>query len=76
MSVRRIVVASPREDAYEMSVVVEQGPRVTAIALRLERHHGVWRAVDLTAPEAGLHPISISAPRRHPDAFDEVLGGG
>lgn len=73
--IRRIVTTSPSERAHEVCVLVEQGGRVTAIAVRLERHRGVWRAVELTAPEAGLAPLATpSEPLGPPrDAFDEVL---
>lgn len=76
-TIRRVVVTCPRDDAYELCVLVEREGRVTAVALRLERRHGVWRAVDMTAPESGLHPLA-SANRTAPparDAFDEVLEG-
>ena len=56
--VRRIIVTSPRPQAYDMSVLVEHEHRVTAIAVRLERHHGVWRAIEMTSPEAGFQPLS------------------
>lgn len=76
-TIRRVVVTCPREDAYELCVLVEREGRVTAVALRLERRHGAWRAVDMTAPESGLQPLvsvdKAMAPPR--DAFDEVLGG-
>ncbi len=78
LSIRRIVVTSPSDDAYELCVLLEHGQRVTAIALRLERHHRVWRAVELTAPESGLTPLATTpgaSGRRPRDAFDEVLEG-
>lgn len=68
---------SPSTRAFEAAVVVAQETRVTALAVRLERHLGAWRCVELTAPEAGLPPLRtaslVVAPHR-PDAFDEVLG--
>jgi hypothetical protein len=76
--IRRVVVTSPSDEAYEMCVLIEHDGRVTAVALRLERHHGAWRAVELTAPEAGLAPLATSpgSSRERPrDAFDEVLEG-
>lgn len=76
-TVRRVVVTCPRDEAYELCVLVERQGRVTAVALRLERRHGVWRAVDMTAPESGLQPLlsvnEVAQPTR--DAFDEVLEG-
>jgi hypothetical protein len=74
--VRRVTVSQPTEVACEAVVLVDQGERTTAIAVRLERHHGRWRAVDLAAPEAGLPALrTASCPvrQRRPDAFDEVL---
>lgn len=76
-TIRRVVVTCPRDEAYELCVLVECEGRVTAVALRLERHHGAWRAVDMTSPESGLQPlrsVSEGAPPAR-DAFDEVLGG-
>ena len=76
-TIRRVVVDCPRDEAYELCVLVERADRVTAVALRLERRHGAWRAVDMTAPESGLQPL-LSVPRTAPpprDAFDEVLEG-
>lgn len=65
--VRRTVVSQPAEGACEASVVVEQGGRVTAFAVRLERYHGAWRVVELTAPELGLRPLSTAPPHRDTD---------
>lgn len=76
--VRRVVPCAPSDDVYEASVLVERQGRTTAVAVRLERHRGAWRAVELTAPEAGLAPLTSTFPTRPtappPDAFDEVLG--
>ena len=74
--VRRIDADDPGTDVLEAAVIVEQAERVTAIAVRLERHLGRWRAVELTAPEAGLRPLATSSlpdGAHRPDAFDEVL---
>jgi hypothetical protein len=73
--VHRVRSYAPTRDACEASVLVRQGGRMTAFAVRLERHRGLWRAVELTAPEAGLAPLptaslGIDAPLR--DAFDEA----
>lgn len=78
VEVRRVVVTHPCDQVYEMCVLVERGGRVTAVAVRLERRHGAWRAVELTAPEAGLPPLGTTSgvPDTPPrDAFDEVLDG-
>lgn len=65
-----------RPDVFQASVVVRQAGRTTALAVRLERHLGQWRVVELTAPEAGLAPLAtaslVTASHRR-DAFDEVL---
>lgn len=77
-TIRRVIVTCPRQEAFEMCVLVERDGRVTAVALRLERRRGAWRAVDMTAPEAGLRPLaSTTGPSAPPvrDAFDEVLEG-
>lgn len=74
--VRRITATRPSQTACEAVVVVEQGGRTTAIAVRLERHRGAWRAVELAAPESGLPALrtaSRASTRPRPDAFDEVL---
>ncbi len=74
--VRRVVSTHPVPDACEATVLIERDGRLSAIAVRLERHRGAWRAVELTAPEAGLPPLPTrSLPRGHRprDAFDEVL---
>jgi hypothetical protein len=73
--VQRVRSYAPTRDACEASVLVRHGARTTAFAVRLERHRGIWRAVELTAPEAGLAPLptaslGIDAPLR--DAFDEA----
>jgi hypothetical protein len=71
-----VVATSPREDACEACVTVEHPDgRISAFAVRLERHLGVWRVADLAAPESGLHPLPTASfpdgytPR---DAFDEA----
>lgn len=74
-TIRKVVVRHPQPDACEAVVLVERDRRVTAVAVRLERHLGQWRAVDLTAPEAGLTALSTSSlptGYRPRDAFDEV----
>jgi hypothetical protein len=73
--VQRVRSCAPTRDACEASVLVRQDARTTAFAVRLERHRGIWRAVELTAPEAGLAPLPTAslgtdAPLR--DAFDEA----
>lgn len=64
---RRVTVHHPSPDAAEAVVLVEHDGRTTAIALRLERHEGCWRAVELSAPESGLPPVrTASRPRTSP----------
>jgi len=75
IAIRKVVVRHPASDACEAVVLVERDRRVTAVAVRLERHLGRWRAVDLTAPEAGLTALptaSLPPGHRPRDAFDEV----
>lgn len=74
--VRRVTASHPTPEACEATVLIDQNGRTTAIAVRLERHLGAWRAVELTAPESGLPPLhtrSLPADHRPRDAFDEVL---
>jgi hypothetical protein len=73
--VRTVRTFAPGPDACEASVLVDQGGRTTALAVRLERHRGAWRAVELTAPETGLPALptaslGVDVPVR--DAFDEA----
>ncbi|HEY8717905.1 Rv3235 family protein [Pengzhenrongella sp.] len=49
-AIRRIRLCRLGDDAAEASVIVEDGPRVRAVAVRLEAHRGQWRA---TAMEIG-----------------------
>lgn len=74
--VRRVRASRPSATACEAVVLVDQDARTTAIAVRLERHRGRWRAVELAAPESGLPALRTSScpvDRHLPDAFDEVL---
>jgi hypothetical protein len=74
--VRKVVARWPSERACEATVLVERMGRTTALAIRLEAHRGTWRAVELSAPEAGLPALataSLPADHRVRDAFDEVL---
>lgn len=73
--VHKVIARQPQPDACEAVVLVQRGARITAIAVRLERHLGRWRAVELTAPESGLTPLptaSLPAGHRVRDAFDEI----
>jgi hypothetical protein len=74
--VRRVVVAPPTPTgAVETTVLLEAGGRITALAVRLERHRGLWRATELTAPESGYRALptrSDPLQRRGSDAFDEA----
>ncbi len=49
-AVRRVVTTAPRDGALEAAVVVQEGRRVRAVALRLEGWDGRWR---VTALEVG-----------------------
>lgn len=72
----RVIGCRPQPDVYEAAVLVERDSRTTAVAVRLEQHYGAWRAVELTAPEEGLRPLttaSLPRPTGPPrDAFDEA----
>ncbi len=46
-AIRRIRLCRLGENAAEATVVVEDGPRVRAVAVRLEGHRGQWRATAL-----------------------------
>ncbi|GGI03932.1 Rv3235 family protein [Egicoccus halophilus] len=74
----RVRATSPTPRVCEAAVLVRCGPRTTAVAVRIERHLGQWRAVELTAPESGLAPLTTATlpPDWRPrDSFDEVLAG-
>ena len=46
-AIRRIRLCRLGENAAEATVVVDDGPRVRAVAVRLEGHRGQWRATAL-----------------------------
>lgn len=74
--VRTVRLQTPTMTTVETVVLVERSGRVSAYAVRLERHDEAWRAVELTAPESGLPALrtrSRPAKTPRPDAFDEVL---
>jgi len=74
--VGRVHACSISDDVCEAAVTIHHADRITALAVRLERHLGLWRAVELTAPEAGLAPLvtaSLPSGWRPRDAFDEVF---
>ncbi len=56
--IRRIHATRPSDDVCEAVVLLDHAGRTTAIAIRLERRAGRWRAADLSAPEAGLPPLA------------------
>lgn len=72
---RRVVSCEPRSGAVEAAVLIEHDGRTSALAVRLERHLGAWRVVELSAPETGLRPLATASlvRRSAPDAFDDVL---
>lgn len=73
--IRRVVTHAVARQAYEAVVLVERAERVTAVAIRLERHLGHWRIVELASPEDGFAPLptaSLPDDHRCRDAFDEV----
>ena len=74
--VRRLIAFTPAPGVREVTVLIDHAGRTTAIAVRMERHRGAWRAVELTAPEAGLPALptaSLANDHRQRDAFDEVF---
>lgn len=74
--ISRVRACTPAADVCEAAVTITANGRTTAIAVRLERHLGRWRAVELTAPEAGLAALTTGTlpPGWRPrDAFDDVL---
>lgn len=78
-SIRHVRSFAPTPEAREVTVIVAEGQRVVGYAVRIEQHHGAWRAVELAAPDDGL-PALRTASRATPppmpvDAFDEVLAG-
>jgi hypothetical protein len=73
--IRCVTASWPTPTACETAVIVERDGRTTALAVRLERHLGAWRVVELTAPEDGLRPLataSLPDDYRRRDAFDET----
>lgn len=54
-------------DRWEAAVVVGRGARVGALALRIERHRGVWRCTELHAPERGGGGLRTASSPARPD---------
>jgi hypothetical protein len=74
--VLRIRSDRPSADACEVAVVLQHPARICAVVVRLERHRGRWRVVELTSPDDGLPALrTASMPHagRPRDAFDEVF---
>ncbi len=72
--IRKVIARRPQPAACEAVVVVESGARVSAVAVRLERHLGRWRVVELTPPESGLTALptaSLPDDYRRRDSFDD-----
>jgi hypothetical protein len=46
-AVRSVRACEPAEGVAELCATVQVGPRVRAVALRLEAHHGRWRCTRL-----------------------------
>ena len=77
-AITAIHTSHPAPGAVEVSVVATVAGRSRAIALRLERHVGQWRIVELACPEDRVAPrrtASLETRTPDPDAFDEVLAG-
>ena len=74
--IHKILPSAPKAGVREVVVLIDHHERISALAVRMERHRGRWRAVELTAPEAGLEPMqtaSLPPGHRFADAFDEVI---
>lgn len=68
-------VDRPGPHACDVAVAVRAGERVGALVVRVERHRGAWRVVELARPEDGQGTRvtgSLPEARRPHDAFDEV----
>ncbi len=64
-TVRRVTTQQPTPDVCEAVVTLTwAGHRVSAVAVRLERIHGRWWAVELTAPESRGRAARPSAGHR------------
>ncbi|MDX1659006.1 MAG: Rv3235 family protein [Nitriliruptorales bacterium] len=77
-AITAIHTSHPAPGAVEASVVATVAGRARAIALRLERHVGQWRLVELACPEDRVAPrrtASLETRTPRPDAFDEALAG-
>lgn len=75
--IRSVHVAPPTPSgAREATALLEQEPsgRVSALAVRLERHRSGWRVTELAAPDAGYGALSTASSPSTPvrDAFDEA----
>ncbi|MCC5949759.1 MAG: hypothetical protein JJT89_15005 [Nitriliruptoraceae bacterium] len=74
--VHRTVGRAPAPGVREVTVLLECDGRITALAVRMERHRDRWRATELLAPEHGLPALttaSVHERHRTRDAFDEVF---
>jgi len=57
------------EGSCDAVVVVRTGRRIAAVAVRLERHRGAWRVVELARPEDGYDAVrTASLPDAPPTA--------
>lgn len=73
--VLRVRVDTPAHDVREVAVVLQHPGRICAVVVRLERHRGRWRVVELCSPDDGLPTLrtaSLPYGGRPRDAFDEV----
>lgn len=50
-AVRTVRCSQPSEDTVDGVAVVRRGQRVGALSIRVERHRGSWRIVELALPE-------------------------
>ena len=72
LGVRTCVIG---RDVVDGAAVVRRGERASVLAIRIERHRGAWRVVEIARPEDGrAATVTRSRPWAppEPDAFDEA----
>lgn len=74
--IHRVIGRRPARGVREVTVLVERAGRITAVAVRMERHLDRWRATELLPPEFGLTALptaSLAEGHHRRDAFEEVF---
>ncbi|HEV2787574.1 MAG TPA: Rv3235 family protein, partial [Solirubrobacteraceae bacterium] len=62
-------------NVVDAAAVVRRGERASVLAIRVERHRGAWRVVEIARPEDGRAATvtrSLPGAPPEPDAFDEA----